>query len=89
MQRLFPLEDGSAVKVTIAKYFTPNGNDIHKVGIEPDVEVEFDSVKYKDSDGEEDNQLDAAVNEMLKKLGKSAKTTTTTDTNASEPEKAE
>lgn len=89
VQRLFPLEDGSAVKVTIAKYFTPNGNDIHKVGIEPDVEVEFDSVKYKDSDGEEDNQLDAAVNEMLKKLGKSAKTTTTTDTNASEPEKAE
>ncbi|MBQ8084968.1 MAG: S41 family peptidase [Lachnospiraceae bacterium] len=89
VQRLFPLEDGSAVKVTIAKYFTPNGNDIHKVGIEPDVEVEFDSVKYKDSDGEEDNQLDAAVNEMLKKLGKSSKTTTTTDTNASEPEKAE
>lgn len=89
VQRLFPLDDGSAVKVTIAKYFTPNGNDIHKVGIEPDVEVEFDSVKYKDSDGEEDNQLDAAVNEMLKKLGKSAKTTTTTDTNASEPEKAE
>lgn len=89
VQRLFPLDDGSAVKVTIAKYFTPNGNDIHKVGIEPDVEVEFDSVKYKDSDGEEDNQLDAAVNEMLKKLGKSSKTTTTTDTNASEPEKAE
>ena len=89
VQRLFPLDDGSAVKVTIAKYFTPNGNDIHKVGIEPDVEVEFDSVKYKDSDGEEDNQLDAAVNEMLKKLGKSSKTTTTTDTNASEPERAE
>ena len=53
------------------------------------MDVEFDSVKYKDSDGEEDNQLDAAVNEMLKKLGKSSKTTTTTDTNASEPEKAE
>ena len=40
VQRMFPLDDGSAVKVTIAKYFTPNGNDIHKLGIKPDIEVE-------------------------------------------------
>ena len=89
VQRLFPLEDGSAVKVTIAKYFTPNGNDIHKVGIKPDVEVEFDSQKYKDSDGEEDNQLDAAVDEMMKKLGKSTNVGGTGDSNAKEPEKTE
>ena len=36
-----PLSDGSAVKLTIAKYFTPNGNDIHQKGIEPDVVVEL------------------------------------------------
>ena len=70
VQRMFPLDDGSAVKVTIAKYFTPNGNDIHKVGIEPDVEIKLDAQEYKDSDGENDNQLDAAVNEVLKQLGK-------------------
>ena len=88
VQRLFPLDDGSAVKVTIAKYFTPNGNDIHKVGIKPDVEVEFDAKQYKDSDGEKDNQLDAAVEEMMKKLGKST-SKSNNDTNAAEPEKAE
>lgn len=41
VQQVIPLTDGSAVKLTIAKYFTPNGNDIHKLGIEPDVEIEL------------------------------------------------
>ena len=71
VQRLFPLEDGSAVKLTIAKYFTPNGNDIHKVGVVPDVEVEFDVEAYRESDGEKDNQLDAAIDCIMEKLGKS------------------
>lgn len=70
VQRLFELKDGSAIKLTIAKYFTPNGNDIHKVGIEPDVEVEFDAEAYKESDGENDNQLQAGIDEIMKKLGK-------------------
>lgn len=41
VQQVIPLSDGSAVKLTIAKYFTPNGNDIHQIGIEPDVVVEL------------------------------------------------
>lgn len=41
VQRVIPLSDGSAVKLTIEKYFTPNGNDIHEIGIEPDVVVEL------------------------------------------------
>lgn len=68
VQRLFPLDDGSAVKLTIAKYFTPKGNDIHKVGIEPDVEVEFDGEAYRESEGEKDNQLDAAIEEIEKQM---------------------
>ena len=72
VQRMFPMDDGSAVKLTIAKYFTPNGNDIHEVGIEPDVEVELDAEAYSESDGEDDNQLDEAIKIMLKKIGKSA-----------------
>lgn len=71
VQRMFPMEDGSAVKLTIAKYFTPNGNDIHEVGIEPDVEVELDAEAYEDSDGEDDNQLEEAIKIILEKLGKS------------------
>lgn len=70
VQRMFPLEDGSAVKLTIAKYFTPKGNDIHKIGIKPDVEVELDVEAYRESKGEKDNQLDAAINNILEKLGK-------------------
>ena len=91
VQRMFPLSDGSAIKVTIAKYFTPNGNDIHKVGIKPDVEVEFDAQAYKDSKGENDNQIDAAIDEINKKLGRSVSTeeTSNPDTNANEIEKPE
>ncbi len=41
VQSVIPLVDGSAVKLTTAKYFTPNGRAIHGIGIEPDIKVEF------------------------------------------------
>lgn len=41
VQQLISLSDGTAVKVTIEKYFTPNGTDINKKGIQPDYEVLF------------------------------------------------
>lgn len=40
VQQIFPLKDGSAVKLTIAEYFTPSGFAPHKKGIEPDVVVD-------------------------------------------------
>lgn len=40
VQRIFPLSDGSAIKMTISKYFTPNGDYIHGKGIEPDIVIE-------------------------------------------------
>lgn len=85
VQRMFPLDDGSAIKVTIAKYFTPKGNDIHKVGIKPDVEVELDADAYKESKGEKDNQLQAAIDNVLEKLGKkTADSTKESDTSSEE-----
>ncbi len=39
VQTIRQLNDGDGVKITISKYFTPKGRDIHKVGIEPDIEV--------------------------------------------------
>lgn len=39
VQSLAPLKDGSGVKVTVAKYYTPKGRDINKVGIAPDIVV--------------------------------------------------
>ena len=41
VQSVRPLEDGSGVAVTIAKYLTPNGADINKAGIKPDIKVEL------------------------------------------------
>jgi len=39
VQNIIPLEDGSALKLTVAYYYTPSGRLIHKKGIEPDVKV--------------------------------------------------
>ncbi len=39
VQTIRQLNGGDGVKITISKYFTPKGRDIHKVGIEPDIEV--------------------------------------------------
>lgn len=62
VQRVLPLTDGTALKLTVSSYYTPNGNNIHGVGIEPDIVCEFDSDAYYD-DGV-DNQLERAVEEM-------------------------
>lgn len=63
VQRIVNLNDGTAVKLTVSKYYTPKGNDIHKVGIEPDVEVELDeSLKQQVTiEKSEDNQLQKAI----------------------------
>ena len=67
VQVLTPLSDGSAIKVTTAKYFTPNGNYIHGVGIDPDIELEFE---YQGDEGEEyDIMKDNQVQKALEVLG--------------------
>lgn len=59
VQNIFGLNDGSAVKLTISNYYTPNGNNIHGVGVKPDVEVELDVDKYYDEDI--DTQIEKAM----------------------------
>ncbi len=66
VQRIISLSDGSAVKLTVSKYFTPNGNNIHKVGIAPDEELKLDTEAYI-KDGK-DNQLDRAIEIIKNKL---------------------
>lgn len=64
VQELRQLSDGSAVKLTVSNYYTPNGNSINKVGIKPDVEVKLASVLLNKDEitHEEDNQLQEALN---------------------------
>ena len=69
VQAVRSLRDGSAVKITISSYFTPNGRNIHGVGIEPDIICEFDGETYYSTEGEVDNQLNKAkevLAEMMK-----------------------
>ncbi|WP_144211796.1 S41 family peptidase [Shewanella donghaensis] len=49
VQSLIPmLEMGNAIKLTIAKYSTPDGNDIHSKGIEPDIKISNDAILNSD-----------------------------------------
>lgn len=69
VQSVMPFRDGSAIKVTISAYYTPKGNNIHGIGIQPDVVCEFDGEAYYGSQGELDNQLDKAkevLRDMIK-----------------------
>lgn len=65
VQSIRQLSDGSAIKLTIANYYTPKGNNINKIGIKPDIEVSLDtSLLNKDKNEithDEDNQLQEAV----------------------------
>ncbi|MFW5992418.1 MAG: S41 family peptidase [Halanaerobiaceae bacterium] len=55
VQSVVPLSDGSALRLTTARYYTPSGNFIHDQGIEPDLEIEYDP------EAEEDLQLERAI----------------------------
>jgi len=49
VQTIFPLGDGSAVRLTTAKYYTPKGRSIQGDGVAPDITVENNMVRSKDS----------------------------------------
>jgi len=71
VQSVIPmLEDGTAIKVTVSKYYTPNGRNIHGVGITPDVEEALKEELRKQVviDKKEDNQLQKAVEVIKGKL---------------------
>ena len=68
VQTIMPLQDGSAVAITTAKYLTPNGTDIHKKGIEPDVRVEAPE-DFDINDPKTDLQLAKATDVLKVKMG--------------------
>lgn len=62
-QGIQELSDGSAVKVTIGKFYSPKGNNFNEVGIDPDVELEYENLAGDDADYDRstDNQIQKAV----------------------------
>lgn len=63
VQRIVELSDGTAVKLTIAKYYTPKGTNIHEQRHEPDVEVELEEGLEQQITipKDQDNQLQKAI----------------------------
>lgn len=68
VQTLIPMLDGSATAITTSKYLTPNGTDINKKGIAPDIEVELNE-DYDPDNPEKDTQLQAALDVLKVDLG--------------------
>lgn len=70
VQRIRDLGDGTGLKLTVSEYFTPNGINIHGIGITPDIVVELD----EDAEGigpeflEQDNQLQKAIEVIKAKM---------------------
>jgi len=67
VQELVQLEDGSEYKFTTKKWLTPNGNWIHKVGVQPDIEVQLDESYTENPSDETDNQLQRAIQYLKEK----------------------
>jgi carboxyl-terminal processing protease len=73
VQSVRSLSDGSGMTVTIAKYLTPNGRDIHKHGIDPDVRArlsatEVQSMRLEDLGTKRDSQYRVAESTLVKQV---------------------
>ncbi|WP_282928819.1 S41 family peptidase [Anaerococcus sp. Marseille-Q7828] len=69
VQKIFNLQNGAGAKITISEYFTPNGTQINKVGVTPDIEVEADEdFDISKKDLANDKQFIYALNELLEEI---------------------
>ncbi len=70
VQTTIPLPDGSAIKVTTARYYTPSGECINEKGIEPDIELEYQFLGMEDQayDVSLDNQIQKAVEVLSQEM---------------------
>jgi carboxyl-terminal processing protease len=62
VQDFVELRDGSAIKITIAQWYTPNGRSIQEKGISPDIEVDYTIEDFQEGT---DPQLDAAITTII------------------------
>ena len=69
VQSIEQLKDGSGIKLTTQKYYTPNGISINKIGIQPDIEVKApEPEEGQNPEDVKDVQLERAVAELLKQI---------------------
>ena len=74
VQSIQEMIDGSALKLTTARYYTPNDRHIHDNGIEPDIKVEFEEIDQPNSllpdPYDKDNQIIAVIEDIKNKISK-------------------
>lgn len=68
VQSVIPLPDGSGLRLTTAKYFTPSGVCIHGIGITPDVVVEPVAVKEEESDKDKDKKDKKNIEQIFENI---------------------
>ncbi|MBQ2745739.1 MAG: S41 family peptidase [Lachnospiraceae bacterium] len=66
VQSIMSLGDGTAVKVTISSYFTPNGRNIHGEGISPDMEIQLPQDENAYENGYLKPECDTQLQEAIK-----------------------
>ena len=69
VQSIYPLPDGSAIKITTARYYTPRGRDINTVGIQPDIVAE-ENAQPIPGDPSKDAQLQTALSFLSTKVAR-------------------
>lgn len=67
VQKIYPMPNETGLNLTIAKYLTPNGTDINKKGINPDIEVKFTIDDIKKNNDVQLNTAKEIMNSMLSK----------------------
>jgi carboxyl-terminal processing protease len=74
VQSIQEMIDGSALKLTTARYYTPNDRHIHGNGIEPDVKIEFEEIDKPNSllpdPYNKDNQIISVIEDIENKISK-------------------
>ena len=70
VQTVIPMSDGSAIRVTTSKYFTPKGRSIHGEGIMPDIVVEYEEPSLKDKEVDKETALIEKLMETKEKTEK-------------------
>ncbi len=69
VQSIEQLKDGSGIKLTTQKYYTPNGISINKIGIQPDIEVKApEPEEGQNPEDVKDVQMERAIAELLKQI---------------------
>jgi carboxyl-terminal processing protease len=87
VQTIFPLRDGSAVKITTARYYTPNGHDINTIGIQPQIEADIPKgTKIRPGYPDDDPQLTKAISFLQDKIASLAGSSSTAAAGAVTPQ---